>query len=59
MSQLIERAYRYRFYPTEDQKRMLAKTFGCCRWVFNHFLALRSLTWKEEKTNLSYGECSS
>ncbi|NCS85190.1 MAG: helix-turn-helix domain-containing protein, partial [Cyanobacteria bacterium] len=26
------KAYRYRIYPTDEQKVLLAKTFGCCRW---------------------------
>ena len=29
------RAYKYRIYPTEEQKVLLAKTFGCCRFVYN------------------------
>ncbi|MBS5119206.1 MAG: helix-turn-helix domain-containing protein, partial [Anaerobutyricum sp.] len=24
-------AYRFRIYPTEEQKILLGKTFGCCR----------------------------
>lgn len=31
--------YRYRIYPTTQQKRQLAKLFGCCRVVFNDALA--------------------
>ena len=34
----FNRRYRFRFYPTEDQKVLLAQTFGCCRFVYNHFL---------------------
>jgi transposase len=30
-----KRAYKYRFYPTNEQKRILAQTFGCCRFVYN------------------------
>lgn len=58
MSKLVERAYRYRFYPTDIQKENLAKTFGCCRFSFNTFLALKTKTWKEEKRSISYKECS-
>ena len=32
--------YRYRFYPTNPQKRSLAQLFGCVRVVFNDALAL-------------------
>ncbi len=31
--------YRYRFYPTEQQKQDLAKVFGCARYVWNEALA--------------------
>ena len=32
--------YRYRFYPTNQQKKSLAQLFGCVRVVFNDALAL-------------------
>ena len=31
-------AYRFRIYPTEEQKILLGKTFGCCRFLYNHML---------------------
>lgn len=30
--------YKYRIYPTEEQKVTFAKHFGCCRFVYNYFL---------------------
>ena len=30
-----KRAYKYRFYPTAEQKQVLARTFGCARFVYN------------------------
>ncbi len=38
MSKLIKRAYKFRFYPQEDLKIVLAKTFGCVRFVYNQTL---------------------
>ena len=38
----IEQSYKFRIYPTEDQKILIAKSFGCARWVYNHFLNLCS-----------------
>jgi len=55
---VIQRAYRYRFYPTEEQKILLDRVFGCCRFVFNHFLNEKQKAWKDEAKSLSYGECS-
>ncbi|MFB8793992.1 MAG: RNA-guided endonuclease TnpB family protein [Microcoleus sp.] len=31
--------YRYRIYPTTQQKRLISQLFGCCRVVFNDALA--------------------
>lgn len=38
--------YRYRAYPTGGQVRMLARTFGCCRVVFNDFITERDRLYK-------------
>ena len=32
-------AYRYRLYPTDEQKVFFLKNFGCCRFIWNHMLA--------------------
>jgi len=32
------KAYKYRIYPTEEQKEFFAKTFGCVRFVWNLML---------------------
>ena len=54
----MERGYKYRIYPTPEQEVQIQKTFGCVRFVFNHFLALRKDLWASEKKSLSYNECS-
>ena len=38
MSKLIPKAYKFRFYPQDDLKIILAKTFGCVRFVYNKTL---------------------
>lgn len=38
-------AYKYRFYPTPDQAELLAKTFGCSRFVYNYMLNIRTNGW--------------
>ena len=50
----IKRAYRYRFYPTDEQKQLLARTFGCVRYVYNWALDLRQQTYRETSKGLSY-----
>jgi putative transposase len=55
---LIKRAYRYRLYPTAEQCQMLARTFGCCRWVYNQALARKTAAYREAGQRLSYGDLS-
>ena len=47
------RAYKYRLYPTEAQKVLLAKTFGCCRYVYNRVLAIKMEFYQKEKKGIS------
>lgn len=48
----MQRGYRYRIYPTEAQKELLAKHFGCVRFVYNWALDTKSRAWKEEQKNI-------
>ena len=48
------KAFRFRIYPTSEQKVLLGKTFGCCRLVFNYFLNLSTKKYDEEKITLKY-----
>ncbi|MGW3233264.1 RNA-guided endonuclease InsQ/TnpB family protein [Kitasatospora sp. NPDC001095] len=47
--------YSYRIYPTEGQRRALARTFGCVRVVYNDALALRKQAWKTDRSNIPSG----
>ncbi|WP_214805789.1 IS200/IS605 family element RNA-guided endonuclease TnpB [Exiguobacterium sp. s46] len=52
------KAYKFRIYPTKEQEILIAKTIGCSRFVFNHFLAKWEETYKATGKGLSYGSCS-
>lgn len=43
----MEYSYKFRLYPTDAQRDQMARNFGCCRYVFNHFLAQRQEHYKE------------
>ena len=43
----MEYSYKSRIYPTRRQENLIQRTFGCCRFVFNHFLAQRMEMYKE------------
>ena len=50
------RAYKYRIFPTEEQKVLFAKTFGCCRFVYNWALNLKIEAYKQDKKFVTYKE---
>ncbi|WP_455649238.1 helix-turn-helix domain-containing protein [Enterocloster citroniae] len=55
----ISCSYKYRIYPNKAQKILLAKHFGCVRFVYNYYLDKRIKTYNEDKTTLNYKKCSS
>lgn len=54
----MEKAYKYRIYPNEKQKELIAKTFGCCRFVYNRYLAQKIELYQTRKESLSYVKCA-
>ena len=56
---LINKAYKFRIYPSKEQEILIAKTIGCSRFVFNHFLAKWNDTYKATGKGLTYNSCSS
>lgn len=51
-------AYRFRFYPTAEQKGALAEVFGHTRYVWNWALDLRTQSYYEEGKSLTYTDTS-
>ncbi|MDD2535198.1 MAG: transposase, partial [Macromonas bipunctata] len=54
----IKRAYRFRFYPTPEQEVILARTFGCVRFVYNYMLRLRTEAWERRQERMGYNDTS-
>ena len=52
----VKRAYKYRFYPTDEQADILARTFGCVRYVYNRALAERSRAWTQEHRRVTHAD---
>ena len=50
---IVNKAYRYRLYPTTEQKIMFAKTFGCARFIYNKMLGDRLDYYKETGKKLN------
>src|SRR6266704_5925626 len=53
-----KRAYRYRFYPTAQQQQILARTFGCCRYVYNWALQQKTDAYYQRGERLYYYDLS-
>src|SRR6266446_3946334 len=53
-----KRAYKYRMYPTDEQKQMLARTFGCCRFIYNWALRQKTDAFYHEHQRLYYKDLS-
>jgi putative transposase len=52
--QKVLKGYKYRIYPTEEQKKFLSQQFGSVRWIYNHFLAKRKDDYLNNKKTLNY-----
>jgi putative transposase len=49
-----KRAYKFRFYPDPQQEKLLAQTFGCVRFVYNHILRYRTDAYYQAKAKVNY-----
>lgn len=54
----MHKAFKFRLLPTKEQETLIAKTLGCNRFVYNHFLAERQKVYEEKKETLNYNACS-
>jgi putative transposase len=56
---MVEKAYRYRFYPAPEQENLLRRTLGCVRLVYNKALFARTEAWYEHSQKVGYTQTSS
>ena len=55
---MVEKAYKFRFYPTPQQESLVRKTLGCVRLVYNKALAVRTQAWYEYQERVGYEQTS-
>ncbi len=53
----IRKAFKFRIYPDSEQQAELAIQFGCVRFVYNHYRAVREEYFYETGTGLNYYDC--
>lgn len=58
MNNVANKAYKFRIYPNDEQKVLFAKTFGCVRLVYNHWLDRKIKQYEEDKTSVMYTVCA-
>ena len=54
---IINKAYKFRLYPNQNQKELINKTFGCTRLVYNYYLDKKINEYKTNKKSISSYEC--
>ena len=52
----MNKAIKYRLYPTKVQTEYFLKCFGCCRFVYNQALNWRIAAYKADGTSLNYND---
>ena len=50
---IMLKAYKYRLYPTDEQKKMLSQHFGAIRFIYNFSLEQKIKAYEKDKINLS------
>lgn len=54
----MEYSYKFRIYPNITQVQQMQRTFGCCRFVWNHYLAMRKDLYEQDGKSMNYNACS-
>ena len=50
---MMFKAYKYRIYPTQEQRVLIAKSLGSCRWLYNYALNKTNEQYKATGKGLS------
>lgn len=54
----MEYSYKFRIYPNIAQTQQIQRTFGCCRFVFNRYLAKRKEVYAQTSKTMNYYDCA-
>lgn len=52
----MERGFKYRIYPNASQRDQIARTFGCCRFVYNRALDVKKSAYAKIGKTVSWVE---
>ena len=54
----MEKAYKFRIYPTAEQEKLIHQNFGCARFVYNYYLAKRKEVYEQTGKTMSRFQCN-
>lgn len=54
----MNRGFKFKIYPTQEQETLIIKTFGCVRWIWNHMLADKIQAYKQDGISLKTNPAS-
>lgn len=54
----MEYSYKFRICPNREQENLIQRTFGCCRFVFNYYLAKRKEKYIQDGQTMNYVACA-
>ena len=54
----MEHSYKFRLCPSKEQEQQIQRTFGCCRLLWNYYLAQRKTVYEADGHTMNYYECS-
>ena len=54
----MEYSYKFRIYPNTAQEQQILRTFGCCRYIWNYYLAKRKEVYEKDEKTFNYYDCA-
>ena len=54
----MNKSFKVRIYPTQEQQILLEKSFGASRFIYNHFLKLKQYLYQEFNIKITYNHIS-
>ena len=54
----MNKSFKVRIYPTQEQQTLLEKSFGASRFIYNHFLKLKQYLYQEFNIKITYNHMS-
>ena len=54
----MERGFKYRIYPNACQREQIARTLGCCRFVYNRALDIKKSAYAKTGKTVSWAKLS-